>query len=116
MRKAHMAANVRKAGNAHVVDLQGPLTIGQPVEEFTFLLNELLTADVRNLAVNLAGVPRIDSSGIGAFVRAHTTVLRAGGKCRFFAAPKLVMQTLHMVRLDTVLDLAEDEASALARF
>jgi anti-anti-sigma factor len=111
-----MAANVRKAGNAHVVDLQGSLTIREPVEEFTSVLNELLAAGVRNLAVNLAGVPRIDSSGIGAFVRAHTTVLKAGGKCRYFAASKQVMQTLHMVRLDTVLDLAEDEASALARF
>ena len=111
-----MAANVRKAGNAHVVDLQGPLTIREPVEEFTSVFNELLAAGVRNLAVNLAGVPRIDSSGIGAFVRAHTTVLKAGGKCRYFAASKQVMQTLHMVRLDTVLDLAEDEASALARF
>jgi anti-anti-sigma regulatory factor len=56
-----MAANGRKAGNVHVVDLQGPLTIREPVDEFTSLLNELLAAGVRNLAVNLAGVPRIDS-------------------------------------------------------
>jgi anti-anti-sigma factor len=111
-----MAANVRKAGSAHVVDLQGSLTIGAPVEEFMALLNELLAAGARNVAVNLSGVPRIDSSGIGAFVRTHTTTLKAGGKCRFFAASTLVMQTLRMVRLDTVLDLAEDEASALARF
>lgn len=111
-----MAANVRKAGSAHVVELQGAITIGEPVEEFMALSNELLSAGARNLAVNLSGVPRIDSSGIGAFVRAHTTFLKAGGKCRFFAASKLVMQTLRMVRLDTVLDLAEDEPSALARF
>jgi anti-anti-sigma factor len=111
-----MTANVRKAGNADVVDLQGPLTIGEPVEGFRAQLKELLEAGARNLAVNLAGVTRLDSSGIGAFVWAHTTALKAGGKCRLFAAPKLVMQVLHMVRLDTVLDLAEDEASALARF
>ncbi len=86
------------------------------MEAFSAQLKELLDAGARYLAVNLAGVSRLDSSGIGAFVRAHTTILKAGGKCRFFAAPKLVMQTLHMVRLDTVLDLAEDEASALARF
>lgn len=110
-----MAANARKAGNANVVDLHGPLTIGEPVEEFKGQLKELLGAGARNLAVNLAGVTRFDSSGIGACVWAHTTVLKSGGKCRFFAAPKLVMEMLHMTRLDTVLDLAEDEASALAR-
>jgi anti-sigma B factor antagonist len=111
-----MSANIRKAGNAHVVDLQGPLTLGEPVEEFSAQLMELLAGGARNLAVNLAGVTRLDSSGIGALVRGHSAVLKAGGKCRFFAAPKLVMQTLHMVRLDTVLDLAEDESSALAEF
>jgi anti-anti-sigma factor len=111
-----MAVNVRKAGNAYVVDIQGPLTVGEPVEAFSAQLKELLAAGARYLAVNLAGVTRFDSSGIGVFAWAHTTVLKAGGKCRFFAAPKLVMQTLHMVRVDTVLDLAEDEASALARF
>jgi anti-anti-sigma factor len=111
-----MAAHLRKAGSDYVVDLQGPLTIGAPAEDFVAILNELLANGAKSLAVNLAGVPRIDSSGIGAFVRAHTTFLKAGGKCRFFAASNLVMQTLRMVRLETVLDLAEDEASALAKF
>ena len=111
-----MAANVRMPGSVHVVDLQGSLTIGAPVEEFMAVCNELLAAGARNLAVNLAGVPRIDSSGIGTLVRSHTTFLKAGGKCRLFAASGLVMQTLRMVRLDTVLDLAENETSALAGF
>jgi anti-sigma B factor antagonist len=111
-----MAVNTRKAGNAYVVDIQGPLTLGEPVEAFSAQVKELLAAGAKYLAVNLAGVTRFDSSGIGVVTWAHTTVTKAGGKCRFFAAPKLVMQTLHMVRVDTVLDLAEDEASALARF
>jgi anti-anti-sigma factor len=111
-----MSANARKAGNANVVDLEGPFTIGEPVDEFTALLNQLRDAGTRNLAINLAGITKFDSSGISAFVRAHTTLLKAGGKCCFFAAPKLVMRTLHMVRLDTVFDMAEDEASALAKF
>lgn len=111
-----MAANSRKAGNVLVVDLQGPLTIREPVEEFMAVVDELLDAGTTNLAINLAGVTRLDSSGIGAFVRAHTSLTKAGGKCRFFAAPKLVMQMLHMVRLDSVFDIAENEASALARF
>jgi anti-anti-sigma factor len=111
-----MAASARKAGNANVVDFEGPFTIGRPVEEFKTQLRELLDAGAGNFAVNLAGVTKFDSSGIGALVWAHTTVAKSGGKVRFFAVPKLVMQTLHMVRLDTILDLAQDEAAALARF
>jgi anti-anti-sigma regulatory factor len=40
---------------------------------------------------------------------------RVGGKCTFFAANKRVQMLLKMVRLDGVLDLAEDEATALSR-
>lgn len=37
-----------------------------------------------------------------------------GGRLTFFAAPKMVKQTLKMVGLDTLLGLYEDESSALA--
>jgi anti-anti-sigma regulatory factor len=40
---------------------------------------------------------------------------RAGGKCTFFAPSKRVMMLLKMVRLDSILDLSEDEATALTR-
>ncbi|MGH9789428.1 MAG: STAS domain-containing protein, partial [Candidatus Acidiferrales bacterium] len=58
--------------------------------------------------------PELDSSGIGALVRAYTSVKNAGGKCRFFAATKRIKQTLRMVRLDSVLDMVDNEAAALA--
>src|SRR3989304_1950041 len=51
----------------------------------------------------------MDSSGIGALVRAFSALKQGGGKCKFFAAPKRVKQTLKQVRLDTALDLAAGE-------
>jgi len=107
---------VRKAGKATILDLSGPLKMGEAVEAFREQVEELLGSGTKNLAVNLAGVPEMDSSGIGALVRAFSTLKQSGGKCKFFAPPKRVKQTLKMVRLDTVLDLADDEASALAGF
>jgi anti-sigma B factor antagonist len=58
----------------------------------------------------------MDSSGIGALMRAFTTAKREGGTVRYFGATKRVLQLLKMVRLDTVLELADDEESALAGF
>jgi len=74
-----------------------------------------MDAGSNHLAVNLAGVTDLDSSGIGALVRAFTTLKRAGGKCTFFSPNKRVLMLLKMVRLDGVLDIVEDEATALAR-
>jgi anti-anti-sigma regulatory factor len=40
---------------------------------------------------------------------------RAGGKCTYFSPNKRVVMLLKMVRLDTVLDISPDEATALTR-
>ena len=106
---------VRKAGPATILDLEGPLKLGPAQEEFRDKVQKLVGEGSTHLAINLAGVSDLDSSGIGALVRAFTTLKRSGGKCTFFAANKRVQMLLKMVRLDDVLALAEDEATALAR-
>jgi anti-sigma B factor antagonist len=106
---------IRTAGPATILDLDGPLKLGPAQETFRDQVQKLIEAGSPHVAVNLAGVTDLDSSGIGALVRAFTTVKRAGGKCTFFSPPRRVQMLLKMVRLDTVLDLVEDEAAALAR-
>ena len=111
-----MALNIRKAGKVTILDLEGPLKMGESEQNFRGEMQGLVEAGVTDVAVNLAKVPEMDSSGIGALVRAYTSVKKAGGKCLFYGAAKRVLMILKMVRLDTVLELVEDEATALARF
>jgi len=106
---------IRTAGPATILDLDGPLKLGEAQEGFRDQIQKLVDAGSTHIAVNLAGVSDLDSSGIGAMVRAFTTLKRAGGKCTYFAPNKRVLMLLKMVRLDGVLDLVEDEATALTR-
>jgi anti-sigma B factor antagonist len=106
---------IRKAGPATILDLEGPLKLGKDEEGFRDQIQKLVEGGSLHIAINLAGVSDLDSSGIGSLVRAFTTLKRAGGKCTYFSAGKRVLMLLKMVRLDTVLDIAEDEAAALAR-
>jgi anti-sigma B factor antagonist len=106
---------IRTAGPATILDLDGPLKLGEAQENFRDQVQKLVDAGSTHVAVNLAGVSDLDSSGIGALVRAFTTLKRAGGKCTFFAPNKRVQMLLKMVRLDNILDLADDEATALTR-
>ena len=110
-----MNISIRKAGPAVILDLDGPLRLGEAEEALRVRIQNLLDSGTTHLAVNLSGITYLDSSGIGALVRSFTTMKRAGGKCTFFAPSKQVLMLLKMVRLDTVLDVAEDEATALAR-
>jgi len=105
---------IRKAGPATILDLEGPLKLGSTQEEFRDQVQKLIDAGSAHIAINLAGVSDLDSSGIGALVRVFTTLKRSGGRCTFFSPNKRVQMLLKMVRLDGVLTLAEDEASALA--
>ncbi len=110
-----MNIRIRKAGPATILDLEGPLKLGKDEEGFRSQIQQLVDSGSLHVAINLAGVSDLDSSGIGSLVRSYTLMKRAGGKCTYFAASKRVLMLLKMVRLDTVLDLAEDEATALTR-
>lgn len=112
--KAHLIIKVRKTATAAILDLQGPLKMGEPEQTFREQVQQLLEGGTKNVAVNLAAVPELDSSGIGALVRAFSSIKHSGGKCRLFALPKKIQQTLKMVRLDNVLEIVEDETAALA--
>ena len=111
-----MTINVRLVGNVAVLDLNGQLKLGEAGEVLSDKVSEVLQAGSQSLALNMAGVPFVDSSGLGTLVRIYTSVKNVGGRCMLFSSPKQVLQLLRMTRLDSVLELFDDEASALASF
>jgi anti-sigma B factor antagonist len=114
-REALMEIVIRKVGTATILDLNGPLRLGDSEQAFKDQVQKLVDAGTPHIAVNLSGVTELDSSGIGALVRSFTAVKRAGGKCIFYAPTQRIKMLLKMVRLDSVLDIVDDEAGALAR-
>ena len=109
-----MDVTIRKIGNISILDLKGPLRIGEGEQKFREQVKNLVDSGEIHLAVNLAAVPMVDSSGIGAFVRTHKLLKEIGGKFILFAPTKLVRQTFKMVGLDRFFGLYDDENSALA--
>ena len=110
-----MDIEIRRTGAAVILDLKGALRLGDPEQILRDKVQQFVDSGSTHLAINLAGVTELDSSGIGALVRAYTTIKRASGKCTFYAPTQRVRMLLKMVRLDAVLDVVDDEASALAR-
>ena len=110
----HAKFNVRKVDKGVVLEITGPVRLGESEQAMREKVQELVGSGARNIAVNLAGVTMLDSSGIGALVRSFTSVSRGGGKFVLFAPTKMIRQTLKMVRLDSILSIYDDEAAALA--
>jgi anti-anti-sigma factor len=68
----------------------------------------------RKVLVNLEQVRFIDSAGIGWLLSSHKRFQKAGGKLVLYNVPESVHLTLKILRLDTILNIADTEADALA--
>ena len=68
----------------------------------------------RKVLVNLEQVRFIDSAGIGWLLSSHKRFEKAGGKLVLHSVPDSVQLTLKILRLDSVLNIAEDQDAAAA--
>ena len=106
--------NDRQIDSVTLIDVVGRLETSGGSDALEEKLQALIRQGQRSLLLECSRVSAIDSSGIGALVRAYTSCKQRGGHCRVFGLQKRVLQTLKMVRLDALLEIADDEAAALA--
>jgi anti-anti-sigma factor len=105
----------RTVGDRLVMSPMEPLVAGGAAETFERHVQQLFRRGYRHLIVDLSGVPVIDSAGIRAFVRGHTSAQRVGGTLRLAAAPAAVSRVLELAHLAGVFEIyASVEAAQMA--
>jgi anti-anti-sigma factor len=80
------------------------LIAGGPAEEFEQRIQALYKRGHRHMVADLEQVGAIDSAGVRALVRAHSTAQRLGGSFRLANLPPPVLDVLKLSRLDSVLE------------
>jgi anti-anti-sigma factor len=85
---------------------------GGGAEEFERELQHLLRGGRTEVLVDLSAVESLDSAGLRALVRAHTTAQRMGGTLRLAAAPPAVTRVFALANLDTVFSSYESVSAA----
>ena len=114
-RMTNMAHSFRRTGERLVLSPREPLIAGGAAESFEQHLRQLYQSGYRHLIVDLSGVREIDSAGIRALVRAHTTAGRVEGSLRLAAPSPEVLRVLDVTRLDNVFDVHDSvEAARIA--
>lgn len=108
-----MPVSVRKQGESVIVELDGRLALGGPVDELRARWTEALAGGAKEIILNLGRVTMVDSSGIGTMIRCHSAVTAAGGKLKIVGANSTVRQAFRITRLDKVFEFHETEESAL---
>jgi|RhiMetStandDraft_8_1073273.scaffolds.fasta_scaffold133536_1 anti-anti-sigma factor len=111
-----MEVNVRESGQVTIIDLHGNLTIGRSEESLRETITRLLAEDRKLLLINLADVPTIDSSGIGAMIKSYNSVKEAGGRIKLMNPSRIARQLLSITGLLSVLETFDDEEQAVKSF
>ena len=110
-----MSAPRRPVGDRLVLSPQEALVAGGAAEAFERHVQELFRSGYRHLVVDLRGVPSMDSAGIRALIRGHTSAQRAGGGLRLAAPEPAVSRVLDLAHLAGVFDIyASVDAARLA--
>jgi len=106
----------RELGDAIVVDIVGRLALADGTAAVRDAIGSLVQQGKKHIVLNLAAVDFVDSSGLGELVRTHASVRSHGGQLKLANPSEHVHDLLKMTKLDRVLDIEQDEASALNSF
>ena len=111
-----MQIDQRSSGDVVILDLKGKITLGEGDELLKDKVNSLVNQGHKKIVLNLAGVPYIDSAGLGEIVRTYTTVSRQGGSLKLLNLTKRITDLLSITKLLTVFETFDSENDAVRSF
>jgi anti-sigma B factor antagonist len=111
-----MEITERTVGPITVLDLVGKLTVGDGAQLLKDKTESLVFQSRRQLIVNLAGVPYIDSGGLGQLVACYTTLARAGGRLTLINLNAKNHDLLSITKLVSVFETFDSERDAIASY
>ncbi len=113
--------NVRQARGVTILDISGRLTLTEASASQTGgALHDWVRALVKqgrkNILLNLRDVSYVDSSGLGELIGCLSTVQSQGGELKLANPTERVRNLLRLTKLNTVLEVIEDEFTAVRSF
>jgi anti-sigma B factor antagonist len=105
-----------KYGEVEAIELNGQLVLGTPVNELRQKVDNLAAHGTCRFVFNLAGVTKLDSSGIGLLVMILTSTKELGGSLKLVNPSKQVAQTLRMCHVLPLFEVYSNENEAISSF
>ena len=99
-----------------VLDLRGPLTVGEAASNLRDTLRQLLADGHGNVILNLGRVDYIDSTGLGALMMCYTALRRESGRLVLLNLNRRHLELLVLTKLSTIFEMFDDEQHAVNSF
>ena len=104
----------RHVADVALISISGRVTLTDGAAVFDETCQRLIQDGYLKLILNLKAVPYIDSTALGAILRAHATVTRRGGALKLLHVQGHVRELLELTRLLPVFEAFDSEAQAVA--
>ena len=99
-----------------VVEITGKITLGRECKQLEWATENLVREQQKKVIFDLAGVTRIDSTGIGIIVMSAGQIKNAGGELRVAGATGHIEQVLRLSSVDKLIALHPSATAAAAGF
>ena len=111
-----MEIDKRHVNDITILDLKGRLTVDDGAELLRDTVASIIFQGDRKVVLNLAGVPYMDSGGLGELVRCSLIAKRDNGAVRLVNLTSRITDLLTITRLLVIFDTYDSEAAALGSF
>jgi anti-anti-sigma factor len=98
-----------------VVRCQGRIVFGQEVDELRLIVLSQLKKQ-SHVVLNLGGIERLDSGGLGGIVGMYISARNRGGDLKLAHLSQTSKDVVRLSRLDQIIETYDSEADAVASF
>ena len=105
----------RTLNDVTVLDLEGNLAL-EGNKQFRRHVAASIDAGARKLILNLAGVPYMDSSGLGELISCYTAMQKLSGSVKFLHLNDRLQHLLTVTKLSALLETFDSEPVAISSF
>jgi anti-sigma B factor antagonist len=111
-----MTTRTRQVGRVTVVDIKGPIVLGDGSPSVRDVVFELLSQGQKQILLNLGAVSYVDSMGLGSLVGALVTARKQGGELKLLNVSDKVTYVMQITKLYAVFDIVKDEEAGVKSF
>jgi len=111
-----MKFSKRESEGVTILEPKGKITIGAGDVALRGALDEIIHGGASKILLDLKGVKKMDSSGLGELIAGHNSVTDVGGVIKLMNLPPKLHGILGITQIVSVFDVFDDERDALASF
>jgi anti-sigma B factor antagonist len=109
-----MTIKSQLVGTTTILHVHGTLTAAAGERGLRDVIRQAVADGVRTVIINMQDATAIDSSGVSDLASGHMILASSGGMLKLCCLSKKLRDIFVVTRLDTVFDIHESEAAAVA--